>query len=192
MTICPLSLSLSFSLCFLLSIYQSLFLLLFFSYLGLCPFFIIVLHFHTRTSHRLLYTFISQPSPPLPHPPPRTPSSPSTLLSNPLYPPLTHTILPPPFPPLTPLLTLHPAPSTGNMLARDVEEFIAHGADVILGKPLKISILCSAIKEHFKDSVPRNWKHTEHSQKWFSVIESLKGQFYNGWKLVESKDETRQ
>lgn len=56
------------------------------------------------------------------------------------------------------------------MLARDVEEFIAHGADVILGKPLKISILCSAIKEHFKDSVPRNWDHTEHSQKWENAI----------------------
>ena len=44
---------------------------------------------------------------------------------------------------------------TGNMLARDVDEFIAHGADVILGKPLKISILCNAIKDHFQDDITR-------------------------------------
>ena len=45
---------------------------------------------------------------------------------------------------------------TGNMLAKDVEDFINHGADVILGKPLKISILCSAIREHFNDNIIRS------------------------------------
>jgi hypothetical protein len=70
------------------------------------------------------------------------------------------------------------------MLARDVEEFIAHGADVILGKPLKISILCSAINEHFKDSVPRNWnwKHTANSDYRETIF------ILHDW--VNEKDET--
>ena len=92
----------------------------------------------------------------LPHYPP------STLTPHPTL-PSSHTSSTSPHHPLTPLFTLHTTHThthththTGNMLARDVEEFIAHGADVILGKPLKISILCSAIKEHFKDSVTSN------------------------------------
>ena len=34
------------------------------------------------------------------------------------------------------------------MLPTDVEDFIQHGADVILGKPLKIPMLLSAIANH--------------------------------------------
>jgi hypothetical protein len=42
---------------------------------------------------------------------------------------------------------------TGNMLPADVEDFIQHGANVILGKPLKIPMLLSAISNH---SIPEN------------------------------------
>ena len=34
------------------------------------------------------------------------------------------------------------------MLPTDVEDFIQHGANVILGKPLKINVLLSAIANH--------------------------------------------
>jgi DNA-binding response OmpR family regulator len=39
------------------------------------------------------------------------------------------------------------------MLVQDVDDFVAHGADAILGKPLKISVLSAAIKEHFSEAV---------------------------------------
>jgi hypothetical protein len=39
------------------------------------------------------------------------------------------------------------------MLPQDVDDFIAHGADMILGKPLKISVLSATVKEHFNDSI---------------------------------------
>ena len=34
------------------------------------------------------------------------------------------------------------------MLASDVEEFIQHGADAVLGKPLKLAMLKQAIQTH--------------------------------------------
>ena len=39
-------------------------------------------------------------------------------------------------------------------MSQDVEDFIHHGADVILGKPLKISVLAAAVKEHFSRNAP--------------------------------------
>ena len=43
---------------------------------------------------------------------------------------------------------------TGNMLARDVEEFVFNGADIILGKPLKISALSAAVRHHLRCPTP--------------------------------------
>jgi hypothetical protein len=37
---------------------------------------------------------------------------------------------------------------TGNVLASDVEEFIQHGADLVLGKPLKLAMLKEAIENY--------------------------------------------
>ena len=39
------------------------------------------------------------------------------------------------------------------MLPQDVDDFLMHGADMILGKPLKISVLSAAVKEHFSDTI---------------------------------------
>lgn len=40
------------------------------------------------------------------------------------------------------------------MLIRDVEEFVFNGADIILGKPLKISALSAAVRHHLRCPTP--------------------------------------
>jgi DNA-binding response OmpR family regulator len=51
------------------------------------------------------------------------------------------------------------------MLVQDVDDFIAHGADTILGKPLKISVLSAAIKEHFSEAVKLSENNAQNKVK---------------------------